>query len=118
VISVEMLPKVTSLREAVNEVIRNNQEQGYPPNRFKQMVSVSDQDLPNVCLRLVTSKDALNELYFVLMKHPRLLTLEDFISHFGDQWGFEEVVVKAAKDRSKIFDEAAKRQRFVNLPNK
>ena len=78
VISMEMLPKVTSLREAVNEVIRNNQEQGYPPNRFKQMVSVSDQELPNVCLRLVTSKDALNELYFVVMKHPRLLTLERF----------------------------------------
>jgi hypothetical protein len=107
------LPIVNCLRAATLEVIKNNKENGYPPNRFSQMVSVKDHELPSVCARLVTSQDALSSLYSAVSQHPNLLTLEDFIAKYGEEWGFTEEVIDQAEQRSRLFDEIANRQRFL-----
>jgi hypothetical protein len=109
----EVLPKVKSLRGATQEIIKNNRELGYPPNRFIQMVSVKDQELPSVCARLVTSQEALTALYEAFLKYPNLLTLEDFIGNYGSEWGFTEEVINESKQRSELFDQFAKRQRYI-----
>lgn len=109
----ETLPVVLNLRSAVLEVIKNNKNQGYPPNRFAQMVNVADFELPAVCSRLVTSQDALGAMYTTLIDHPRLLTLEDFISEYGQEWGFSEEIVEEANRRRMLYDEIAKRKRFA-----
>lgn len=109
----EQLPKVDSLRDAVEEVIKNNRELGYPPNRFVGIVSVSNSELIYVCSNLITSKDSLSALYDAFLKHPNLLTLEDFVKYYGKQWGISEEVVEEANKRSELFDEIAKKKRYV-----
>lgn len=109
----EQLPKVNSLRDAVEEVIKNNRKQGYPPNRFISLVSVNNGELAEVCSRLITSKDSLSALYNAFLKHPNLLTLEGFVSYYGKQWGFKEEIVEEAKERSELFDQIANKKRYV-----
>jgi hypothetical protein len=108
---VEKLPKVNNLREAVEEVIKNNQREGYPPNRFRNMTRVHNNELPSVCRSLVISRDALSYLFDALRSYPNLLSIEDFISHYGEQWGLKDVVEEATK-RVQLYDEIAKKQRF------
>jgi hypothetical protein len=106
------LPIVHSLREAINEVIKNNKEEGYPPNRFIQAVSVKDEDLLRVCSKMVTSPDSLSALYDAISKHPNLLTIEDFIVVYGEKWGFSSEIIEECKKRGQLFDEIARKKRF------
>lgn len=71
------LPKVTTLREAVNAVIKSNMSDNYPPNRFRNMTAnTTDNDLVRVCTNLVRKDDALSDLFNAFLDHPNLLTIE------------------------------------------
>jgi hypothetical protein len=41
-----------------------------------------------------------------------LLTLEDFVSRRGSEWGFSEAIVEASRARSEYFDQMAGRIRY------
>ncbi len=109
----EKLPEVNSLRNAVQEVVKNNKSIGYNPTRFMQIVTVNDKELINVCTSLVKSQDALSAIFDALLKYPNLLTLEDLVGVYGDQWGFDTEIIEEAKLRSNAYDEIIGRKRFT-----
>lgn len=99
------LPTVTSLRSALEAVIKSNKADKYPPNRFVQIVAnTEDSELIRVCTELICSKSAFSQMSNALLKQPTLLTLEDFVARFGLDWGFSEEAVANAKLRSESFD--------------
>lgn len=88
------LPRVRSLTEAVQTVIRENKRDGYNPTYFTRMV-LNATDLRSVCSNLVVSQNALSALVTAFETHPDLLTIEDFIAHFGHAWGFSPGVIES-----------------------
>ncbi len=108
------LPKVTTLREAVNEVFKSNMADNYPPNRFRNMTAnTTDNDLVRVCTNLVRKDKALSDLFNAFLEHPNLLTIEDFIAVYGEQWGFEPDIIEKASGRVSMFNEIVKHQRYI-----
>lgn len=51
-------------------------------------------------------------MYDALTAHPNLITIEDFISQYGEKWGFDEETVEKAKRNSELYDEIANKKRF------
>lgn len=102
------LPNPRNLNEAVRFVIESNRSDGYLPNRFIQ--ATADGTAPNllaVCINLISKGETLQYLESALRRLPTLLTLEDFVSHRGSEWGFDEATVEAACARSEYFDQIA-----------
>lgn len=104
---------VKTLREAVDTVIKSNKKDGYPPNRFSQLVSVDNNQLPLVCTNLIKNKDYLGSLYDAFKKHPNLMTLEDYIAHFGQDWKFHEDIINEAVKRKETFNSIVGFQRYT-----
>lgn len=99
------LPSAQTLRQAVIKVIEINKEDGYIPTRFMQVTGYGDvPDLLPVCERLILKGELLEYLEGALKRFPTLLTLEDFVSRYGDNWGFSQEVIKAAAARAQYFD--------------
>jgi hypothetical protein len=107
-----LLPKANTLRDAVQEVIKSNIKDQYRPNRFINVVSVSDAELKEVCERLICKTESLPALFEAFQKHRDLLTLEDFVSHYGETWGFNEEVIKKARLRAEQFDQWVNHKRY------
>ena len=64
----------------------------YTPNRFIQ--AAGDGTAPDVlavCIRLINKGETLEYLDSALRRFPTLLTLEDFVSRCGSEWGFDAV---------------------------
>jgi SRSO17 transposase len=107
------LPKVETLREAVREIIESNIRDGYPPHRFIQATEGGNAaDLGVVCERLINKAETLEWLEGALERIPTLLTLEDFVSRQGSEWGMSVETVEAAKARVERFDEIAGTARY------
>lgn len=107
------LPNVTSLRAALEAVINSNKADKYPPNRFVQIVAnTEDSELIRVCTELIASRPAFSQMTNALLKHPTLLTLEDFVARYGLEWGFSEEAVAEAKERSRSFDRLVNNVRY------
>jgi hypothetical protein len=107
------LPKVGSLQEAIQAVIKSNTADHYPPRRFVQIVSNSKSyELLQVCSELICSQNAFSEMYKAMFKHRNLLTLEDFVACYGRDWGFSEEAVEQAKTRSQSFDTLVGHKRY------
>jgi hypothetical protein len=107
------LPNVSSLQEAVKEVIKSNKADGYPPNRFIQATRDGyAPNLPEICNGLITKGETLQWLEEAFKKHSDLLTLEDFVSKYGKQWGFSQDTIKIAEARAQYFDQLVKHKRY------
>jgi hypothetical protein len=107
------LPAVTTLQEAVEQVINSNQRDGYVPTRFIQATEYGHaSNLRAACERLIQKGETLENLEDALRKFPTLLTLEDFVSRFGDGWGFSRTTVDIAKQRVAYFDQIAGDTRY------
>ncbi|NCU18806.1 hypothetical protein [Pallidibacillus pasinlerensis] len=52
-------------------------------------------------------------MYDALTAHPNLITIEDFISQYGEKWGFDEETVEKAKRNSELYDEIANKKDLV-----
>jgi hypothetical protein len=108
------MPHVQNVSQAVRLVIASNRSDGYTPIRFIQ--ATADGTAPNlfeVCMRLVAKGETLQYLETALRRFPTLLTLEDFISRHGSEWGFDSVTVETALARSTYFDQIAKQVRYA-----
>jgi hypothetical protein len=70
-------------------------------------------DLLSVCIRLINKGETLEYLDIALRRFPTLLTLEDFVSRRGTEWGFDEPTVEMASARSIYFDQIAGRSRYT-----
>ena len=109
------LPNVRSLCAAVSEVIRSNRRDGYNPTRFIGITQ--DGTAPNllaVCRKLIMSPETLEWLENGLDKFPQILTLEDFVSRFGADWGFDEAAIETARARAQRFDDVAGAVRYTS----
>lgn len=75
---------------------------GYTPTRFIQVTGDGNvPELDKVCTGLIMSQKALQWLEEDLRKLPQFLTIEDFVSRWGNEWGFSQIVIQEAKARSK-----------------
>jgi hypothetical protein len=107
------LPSPQNLKDAVRSVIESNCLDGYTPNRFIQATADgTTPDLIAVCVRLINKGETLEYLESALTRFPNLLTLEDFVSRCGSEWGFDEETVAVARARSEYFDQIAGRTRY------
>lgn len=110
----QSLPKANSLREAVNKVIQSNKSDKYNPTRFIQLTAVNNDELVTACSKLIQNPNALPALFDAFQKHKSLLTIEDFVSVFGLEWGFSQEIIDEARTRSEEFDSWVKQKRFVS----
>ncbi len=100
------MPHAHNLREAVQLVIASNRSDGYPPTRFIQVTEEGyADDLLERCTRLIEKGETLEYLDSAFQRFPTLLTLEDFVSRFGTDWGFPSTAIAAAQDRAAYFDQ-------------
>ncbi len=107
------LPRVTTLQQAVEEVIGSNRVDGYTPTLFIRMTQYGNApDLQQVCERLILRGETLDAVTRALKSHPNMLTIEDFVARRGNEWGFSDEVVKAAQARVTYFDQEAGQQRY------
>lgn len=110
-----IFPKSLTPRQAVHEVIKNNKSQRYNPQRFINMMDAMDdkQMLSKMEGLIVSSEDKvfgvlLNQIY----EKKYILTIEDFIVLFGEDWGVCPKAIQTAKKQVILFDECAGGQRF------
>jgi hypothetical protein len=107
------LPKVRNLSEAVRRVIESNRSDGYTPTRFIQATGDGTAaDLLSVCSKLISKGETLEYLESALRSYPTLLTLEDFVSRSGCEWGFDKSAIEAARARAAYFDQIAGNTRY------
>ena len=109
------LPSPKSLADAVREVIRQNKELGYQPNRFIGATQEGySPNLRQVCIDLMYGGDALQALEDALERYPTLLTLEGLVarSQFGSEWEFDKDVFEQAEARVQYFDERVGNRRW------
>lgn len=103
---VRTLPIVRNLSAAVSEVITSNRRDGYNPTRFVGITQ--DGTAPNlfdVCRKLIMNPETLEWLETGLESFPQILTLEDFVSRFGPEWGFDQQTIDMASARAQRFDQ-------------
>ena len=107
------LPAATTLQEAVKKVVESNSRDGYVPSRFIQATEYGRAaGLTRVCENLIQKGETLEYLEDALKKFPTLLTLEDFVSRYGEDWGLSRETVNAAKQRVAYFDRIAGGTRY------
>lgn len=109
------LPKVQSLKEAVERVIESNIEDGYRPRDFIKATEYGNApDLPAVCSRLIYSAEALQFIEDKIEDIPTLLTLEDFVCRHGSEWKlFDNATIERACASRDRFDQVAKEKRYT-----
>ena len=101
------LPDPSTLRDAVKEVIRQNQEVGYNPGRFIQATQNGEsKDLASLCQNLVNDHSNFDVLVDGVTKYPTFLSLEDLITHsrHGREWGLDDSTVVAVQERAETLD--------------
>ena len=101
------IPDPPTLRDAVKEVIRQNQEVGYNPGRFIQATQNGEaEDLVGLCQYLVNDHSNFDILVDGVTKYPTFLSLEDLITHscHGGEWGLDDPTVIAAEERAETLD--------------
>lgn len=112
------LPSVTTLQQAVMEVIKSNTHDGYPPRRFVQATEDGyAEGLLQICERLIGKGETLEYIEQALLKYPTLLTLEDLVAVHGAEWGFSSSTIRSAQERASYFDRLVGQPRYTeHLP--
>ena len=100
-----MIPNVNSLREAVQYVIKNNSDAGYRPTYFIQDTSCPDRELPWRCIKLIHSQNALISVYSALERFPEMITLEDFVARYGEDWNLPPDTISIAQESVDTFNQ-------------
>jgi hypothetical protein len=109
------LPNVRTLSAAVSEVIDSNRRDGYNPTRFVGVTQDGTApDLLGVCRKLILNPETLEWLESGLEKFPQILTLEDFVSRYGADWGFDQETIQMADSRVQRFDQIADFTRYTS----
>lgn len=101
------LPVVNTLSDGFQAVIRSNRQDGYPPTIFEQM----NQDVAAMT-NLIWSDRAKTAVRRALRSHRDLLTIEDFVSRYGQSWGFDTATIAHAQDSVCEFDRIVGHQRY------
>jgi ribulose-phosphate 3-epimerase len=105
----------STLKEAVLEVIKDNQSMGYQPARLVSATANGEAvDLISACERFVISPAGLEEADVALRKFPQLLTLEDMVSRWGKTWGIADGAIVAAQEGTEYYDSVVGFTRFVS----
>jgi len=78
------LPKVNSLQEAVQTVIKENKHDRYNPTYFFTKTVANTGNLVTTFSKLIRSKSSYSALSDALLTHPDLLTLEYFVAVYGE----------------------------------
>ena len=102
-----------SLEEAVRQVILDNTRMSYTCQRL--VVETENGQASNLrvaCSRVISSPVGLQETEEALGGLPQLLTIEDFVSHWGAEWGFDETDVQLAQEGAEYYDAVAGFTRF------
>ncbi len=113
------IPSPMTLRDAVEEVIRQNVSIGYNPSRFRKETKAGYADnLVRVCDRLIQKAETFEALYPQVLRRPDTLTLEDLVVHsrHGREWGLEELTVRTAEARVEAWDQATGQTRWIPWP--
>jgi hypothetical protein len=71
------------------------------------------RELQRVCKQLITSGTTLEHIDKAFVRHPQLLTIEDYVSRFGADWGLSMETIEVARARVTYFDQLAHGQRYV-----
>ena len=102
-----------SLEEAVRQVILDNTRMGYTYQRLVvETENVQASNLRVACSRVISSPAGLQETEEALGGLPQLLTIEDFVSRWGTEWGFDETDVQLAQEGAEYYDAVAGSTRF------
>ncbi len=102
-----------SLEEAVRQVIQDNTRMDYTYQRL--VVETENGQASNLrvaCSRVISSPAGLQETEEALGGLPQLLTIEDFVSRWGTEWGFDETDVQLAQEGAEYYDAVAGSTRF------
>ncbi|QSO52338.1 hypothetical protein JZ785_27050 [Alicyclobacillus curvatus] len=105
------LPHVSSLQEAVKTVIKENKRDRYNPTYFTRTIA-NATDLVTTCSTLIKSQSSYSALSDALLSHPDLLTLEDFVAVYGEEWGFSPEVIAESLNRVQVFNVLVGHQRY------
>ena len=109
----QLLGHPGNLRNAVQEVIRQNTSVGYPAPRFRQVtLECEAPDLRRVCEGLIESGTAIEAMETAVRNYPNLLTLEDYVLRWGPEWGFNPEMIERARASSEWFDRIAGFRRY------
>jgi hypothetical protein len=60
-----------------------------------------------------TDESVLGTLFIQIKEKKSILTIEDLVVLFGEQWGYNDSLVSLAKGRVKKFNEWANGERFL-----
>ena len=109
------LPRVRNLSAAVLEVIDSNRRDGYVPTRFIGITQHGTApNLLQLCTNLIMNPATMEWLETGLEAYPTCLFVEDFVSRFGAEWGFDQATINQAKARAERFDQVAGAVRYTS----
>lgn len=111
------LPYVETLGEAVHEVIKGKySSKSIIPYYRDLMLSASlPEKLIEACKKSIENTKNTNGIVKAINKDPYALTIEDFVSVYGSEWGFNNYTIKVAKDRVKVFNDIAGKERYGSI---
>jgi hypothetical protein len=118
-IELNKLPFVENLNEAVHEVLQGKHSSKYLSKFYKEMIlsSSHEDDLRQACIKYIEKShtpNALSKIYTVFKKDPYVITIEDFIVAYGREWGFSNHAIHKAKERVRMYNEAAGHIRYIS----
>ena len=103
-----------SLQNAVRNVIENNTSLGYPSLGFKRAtLDGSHPELLAVCQGLIASSGAVTAMVEAVKQYPGFLTLEDYVTRWGGEWGISAQAVEHARASAETFDRLVGFRRWV-----
>ena len=110
------VPDPRTLREAVEEVIRQNKAVGYTPSRFITYTEGgAAANLLTICADLIQNPETYEWLEKAVESHPALLILEDLVTHsaHGREWGLGDREIILSEARSMALDHTVGFQRWI-----
>ena len=108
------LARPATLKQAVQQVIQENQSMGYEPTRLiTETAGGEAEELAAACERFVISPAGLEEADQALRQFPQLLTLEDMVSRWGQSWGIGMGAAVAAQEGAEYYDGVVGFTRFA-----
>jgi len=108
------LPRAQDLAEGVEAVIQSNLSDGYQPDWLQTLTGRwRAPELKQICERLVHADGVTGSpVIMALPEFPLLLSVEDMVAGYGQEWGFSDQTVLMAKYRAGLYDKVSGRYRW------